>query len=100
MSNISVKETDCIETICFKCGKVSDVRGISYNQILQHFQIETTSKIEELSKKQLIRVCSSCRYRTEYNKRELTIDQKQTRKEYNQKRKEEINNALKLFRNK
>jgi len=71
---------------------------LSWKQILEHLHIEDVDGVEDFTDKPIERECSSCRYRQQYNKRELTVDQKNQRSDYNKKRRDTINQALKMYR--
>jgi hypothetical protein len=87
-----VGTSDRIGTICRKCGKVGEVRGITVTDLVDGI------KGFKYDGKAVPVTCAPCRFRESQKEREMSPIQKESRKEYNRTRNEETKLARQLYR--
>jgi len=77
-----------IVTICSKCAKRSEVRGLDYDDL----------RIDVKDRKVISRICANCKFREANKNREMSAKEKAYRKNYNKQRNERIKIALELLK--
>ncbi len=90
-----LEQSTPITKVCRVCGKLQDVKGVSWEDISQHLNVqvpydERHSHIQAL--------CAPCAYKASRVGIEPTEDQKEKRKAASLKRAAEVKQALAMFR--
>lgn len=77
-----------IQTMCGKCGKTSEVRGLDWNDL----------KVPAAERKLVTRICANCSFRESKKGTPMSAKEKAYRQNYNKERNAKIKVALQLLK--